>query len=575
MKTQTHHHQILKISVVCLIGLLLPLAAPGQVLSQLLVLEGDAAPGTTTDFHGFFSPSIDNSGRVGFRAHVGGTGSFHDEAVYLQSGATLSLYQRGGTVANGGNVVPGSAVTIYRVFDSSVVLDNDGQAVFRSWMWQSGAEQGFGFFTGTEMADVQWYAGFDFAKASNKEVPGVAEEAWYERVPPANFAFNQPSYNNGNLAFRANMIDENNDVIGSGIWVGGVSNNSSDLHENLGLVARTGDAAPGMGAINGAFSDFIASVETSAPPVNDSGMVAFAATAATDEGDRRGVWAGSPGNLEAVAIPGQAAPGVPGNTFASAAASFYNPGMVSLNNNGTLVFPQLLTGPGTGSTNNVALYTLLDDTLSLLARRGNAIPGAGTAQVNFQVFNPPVVNDQDIFAFHSTLSGADVTASDDQGIFSGALGGLQLIARKGDQAPGMAEGILFDNMGIRLALNNQGDIVFLADLRENGDPAGHGLFAWAAQIGELALIAHTGQEVEVAPGDFRTISALNMRFGSGGSDGRARGLNDSGQLVYWAQFSDNTEALFTAQIIPEPSTVVLLVLAGLGVLLLRHRHRAG
>lgn len=554
------------------LALATPAPATDKVVSELLVLEGDSAPGTDTEFHGFFTPSIDNNGRIGFRSKVGGTGSFQAEAIYLHENGTLSLFQRGGTAAQGGTVPPDTAVPRYRVFDTSVVLADDGQAVFRSWLWNASAEQGYAFFTGTEINDVQWFAGFDFANSTNKEVPGIVEEGWYRRTPPSNFGLNHPAYHNGRLSFRAHMVDDEGTVFGTGLWVGPVSTNENDLHENLGLVARTGDAAPGMESINGTFTNFLTTTATSAPPVNASGEIIFAGTASTDEGDRIGVWAGTVGNLEAVAIPGQEAPGIPDNTFASPAASFFNPGMVSINNNGTLVFAQLVEGTGTGSGNNVALYTRLDDQLTLLARRGDAIPGAGADDVRFQTFNRPLVNDNDIFVFHSSLSGGDVTSSNNQGIFSGPLGDLQLIARKGDQAPGLSEGILFDDFHIHLAFNNLGEIAFLADLQQNEEPAGHGLFAWAAQIGELAVIAHTGQEIEVAPGDFRTIAELDMLFGSGGSDGFARSLNDSGQLVYWTRFTDDSEALFTAQIIPEPSAALLL-LAGLGALLFRRRNQ--
>ena len=60
----------------------------------------------------------------------------------------------------------------------------------------------------------------------------------------------------------------------------------------------------------------------------------------------------------------------------------------------------------------------------------------------------------------------------------------------------------------------------------------------------MQLIARAGDQMEVAPDDFRTISELNFTSASGNNDGLSSGFNDLGQLVYWARFTDSSEGVF-------------------------------
>jgi hypothetical protein len=52
--------------------------------------------------------------------------------------------------------------------------------------------------------------------------------------------------------------------------------------------------------------------------------------------------------------------------------------------------------------------------------------------------------------------------------------------------------------------------------------------------------------LEVAPGDFRTLSDLNFATASGNSDGRSSGFNNLGQLVFWASFTDGSQGVFVS-----------------------------
>lgn len=539
------------------VGLLCAPLLQAQPVSQApIALSGDDAPGTDLDFFRFFNPSIDNNGRVGARIRIGNDSDFSNETLYTYQGGTWQLFQRGGTASNPGDTPPGGGSDNYRSFDSEFVMDDSGLAAYRAIYWNP--NQGNAFAQGTGPSDVAWIAGYNEDVAS-KEVPGLPEPGWFRRNTSADFQ--QPTYNNGILALRAKTIDSDGvDIpLGRGIWVGTVSSDPTDLHASLQVLAIDGMAAPGS-------TQNFANPDTRIA-INSSGEAIFFSFL-DGGGNHRGFWGGTPGNVVAVAAPGQAAPetGEPDNVFSTTSNVA---GSNSINSHGTMVFQQVITGTNTPSSSNSVLYTRLDGDLRLLARQNDQVPGSGSDDVRFDIFGKTSLNDNNIFAFRSTLKGSDVTEGvDDQAIFRGPLHGLQMLARRGEQAPGLASGILFDNLSLTLALNTLDDVVFLADLTDGVDIVGSGIFAFTNQDG-LFNVAHTGQVMEVAPGDFRTIADLDLWLGTGGADGQVRSLNDNGELVYRVEFTDGSSAIYLAAI-PEPSTALLLAF-GLAPLFCRRR----
>jgi hypothetical protein len=92
-----------------------------------------------------------------------------------------------------------------------------------------------------------------------------------------------------------------------------------------------------------------------------------------------------------------------------------------------------------------------------------------------------------------------------------------------------------------LALNDAGQLAFTAQLTDNSSSL------WATDVaGSLHLIARKGGQLEVAPGDFRTVNALAFAGGAGTSDGRRLGFNNSGQLAFSANFTDNSTGIFVS-----------------------------
>ena len=87
----------------------------------------------------------------------------------------------------------------------------------------------------------------------------------------------------------------------------------------------------------------------------------------------------------------------------------------------------------------------------------------------------------------------------------------------------------------------------------------------------MQLIAHTGTDLEISPGDIRTIALLKLHAGGSSEDGYLSAFNDTGQLSFGIGFTDGSEAIVVATVIPEPSTSCLVMVGGLCVALLRVR----
>ena len=155
-------------------------------------------------------------------------------------------------------------------------------------------------------------------------------------------------------------------------------------------------------------------------------------------------------------------------------------------------------------------------------------------------------NDAGQIAFITEIAGAGVDATNNEGIWSGKPNELALVARRGDPAPGTSSGVHFSDLDYP-TLNGSGQIAFRAALNGSGVGSTNDRGIWATDRNwRLRLIARAGDQLEVAPGDFRTLSDINFSSASGNSDGRSSGFNNLGQLVYWASFMDGSQGVFVS-----------------------------
>jgi hypothetical protein len=381
--------------------------------------------------------------------------------------------------------------------------------------------------------------------------------------------FSRPVLNNtGQTAFGAQLtgsgVDSAND---RGIW--------SEGSGALSLVARAGSPAPGT-PVGVSFG----SIETLRPVLNQAGQIAFHATLAgsgVNSTNNESIWSDRSGSLAPVARGGDHAPGTLDGVYFRA-FRFSGPSSnerLALNNHGHSAFHATLIGSGINATNDAGIWSEGAGTLALVARSGSQ--AAGTASgVNFNELSYPVLNDAGQTAFQASLAGSGVDATNSEGVWLTVSGNLTLIARDGDHAPGTLDGVNFGGAGapsrFQPQLNDAGQVAFHASLTDGGSGI------WATdRSGALQLVARTGDQLEVAPGDFRTISQLNGLAAqlTGNSDGRPSSFNNLGQIAFSASFTDSSSGVFVSNhvAIPEPSTLLLL-LGSLAVLWRRRGPRS-
>jgi hypothetical protein len=174
--------------------------------------------------------------------------------------------------------------------------------------------------------------------------------------------------------------------------------------------AMSGNAAPGGGNYN----NF-----PTGPVVNAAGQVAFVSSL-TGGSSSQGIFVGTVGSMQAVALQGNAAP-VGGNY------SDFGSATPALNHFGQLAFYANLTGGS--STNGIFVGTPgainADALQGLLAPAGNGATFSGFG-------NSFGFNGLDQVAFLGNLTGTGVTSANNQGLYVASPGGLVEVTRKGD-----------------------------------------------------------------------------------------------------------------------------------------------
>lgn len=351
-----------------------------------------------------------------------------------------------------------------------------------------------------------------------------------------------PSINaGGTVAFAANLSPEIFGIYtGSGgstttITQGFISSNSfyNPVINDSDTVAY-GERSPGLrnvGALNVKSSNgamitidsFSSRLFTSySPVINNAGTVAFSATSQ-----------GSP--APGVFLFSQDISISSGNsttTIARTSDPFFSAlGNPALNDSGSVAFSADLDAGGSGifTSSGGPIATLIDSSGPFSRFRGTAI------------------NDSNTVAF---LADLDAGGS---GIFTSSGGAITTVADTSGP---------FSSFGVgSTAINDSGTVAFLANL----DAGGAGIFTGLDSVVDQVI----------ATGDLlfgSTVTSLSFS---------KTGLNNSGQVAFFARLANGTEGIFRAnpasepsppQSVPEPASVLgLLVSGALGVSSLRQR----
>ena len=299
----------------------------------------------------------------------------------------------------------------------------------------------------------------------------------------------------GNVAFRGFLEVGTGDASAS---------NDVGLWTPQGLVAREGDPAPGgsPGQVYGFFR----------PTLSPHGQLALTGEFAvgvggTSNSDNVALWGpDGAGGQSLVAREGAAAPGTAGAVF-----SLLN--NLEVNDAGQVAFNGTL-GSGIGDvdgTNQHGIWRTGPGGPELVVRSGEQAPDTPSG-AELMSIGDPFLNGAGAVAFDGVLrTGAGgVTSSNNRGVWrSTAGGGFELIARSGDQAPGLPTGTTY-GLPLLVAQNETNDVAIVSS-RTSGTvvfgPDG---------AGGLTPVARTGSQAPGTPPGAEFASFSNILLNDAG-----------------------------------------------------------
>jgi len=479
-------------------------------------------------------------------------GAPYVESLRVMFPAALDGSPRGTVDGLWGQGANGSLQLLARKGDPAPGLPGQSFSSFDSWVFhnqdiQPGPRATISATTDGGLAGV-WRGpagGLQLMAAQGAAAPGTNDASTFA-------SFSDVRGTGFHAAFRAELA---NAPAGkqSGIWWG----TPGDVR----LAARTGEPAPGAAGAN--FTAFGA--PTMLFPAN--GEIAFQATLDTPTA-AQGIWWGLPGGIQIVHRSGDQVPGagvgVAFDTFGSPQAT---PIDVNLQE---LVFTATHKGSGVNDGNNAGLFGGDRKAPVLVARTGDAAPGA--AGLHFARLDDPVVSGFRI-GFKAALAGQGANASNDDSVWVAQTGNqpsLTMLAREGQPAPG-APGAVFASFETPAPFFTP---VFVATLAGPGvdDSNDRGIWSLLSSLQtQPTLILREGDQFTVAPGDVRTIERLVVAPTHTQYGGESTWTPASRYITFAADFTDGSSGVFTYNFVPEPAVATWLLAAP--ALLLRRRRR--
>lgn len=232
-----------------------------------------------------------------------------------------------------------------------------------------------------------------------------------------------------------------------------------------------------------------------------------------------------PGEYRVVAMQGEPAVGA-GTGVVFGSADFAS---AAINDAGQVAFKAGLAGPGVDSGNDVGVWLKGAGTLEMVARKGEPAPGCGPGVV-FESLGGPRLNEAGIVGLSAILSGPAVDETNDVALFAYRGGTLELVAREGDPAAGIADATYAQ---VRFGgLDSAGRIVFGAPLAGPGVTADNDTGLWIGAPGDVVLLAREGDTAPTEPptifgplpvGEIATNDAGHVAFVSGNAIWSNRG----------------------------------------------------
>jgi len=503
---------------------------PAAAAIRSVVIQGDAVPGFPDGsvFYDIHSDTIsmNNSGQTTFTAFIK-SGSTYYESLWHENSGTLSLINRSG------DQPPGTTGDVtFQLFKNPNINDT-GMVAFVAQLQGSGVvypTNDVGVWKGAPGSVSLVARAGDAAPGSSGDTLGRN----FASTVNDTVAFNS----SGQIAFYNNL---NGSSGRDSLW--------KETASGLTMLARLGGAVPGF--TDAAYGFFWGGI-----PLNNNGDLALfpSITGTFDWTHLTGTYlvqkAGNGSITTKYTAYMTAAPGVPGKKFQSFATGDQN---YDINASGQLVFYAALEyGDGVDHTNISGIWSDASGSLSLVARQGSQAPDTPTGAVFGASFSPLAMNDagQVVFAANLETGAGGVDTDNNQCIWLETGGVLNLIARSGERAPGTPDGVLFNSQFITYGINSSGQVYFLASLRGPGIDNSNSYGIWLYDpAGGLSLVVRGDDEVTLTSGKTVTFTNLvpyNLSSCSGGSDGRARYFNNTGEIAFIGETAQYGRGFFIA-----------------------------
>lgn len=502
--------------------MMLPAVAQASNGLRTVAISGQAAPGTGVGLFSTFSPPVINDrGETAFFGNLRSTSqvpSTAREGIWSEGGGGgLKLLARQGSAAPG---TPAGVTFSGLNRLEGPVINDAGHTAFAATISGAGvnAVNGTGIWSSaTGTVAIEMRTG-DIAPGTTDQFRGIGDN------------FNPDGVglllsNSGKIAFQGTLYASSNTT--EGIWSGGGGT-------PLSLLARTGSPSS-LG--NAKFAYLMSS---NGPVMNGLGQVAFHANM-TNSSAVGAIWSQRGGNgLQLAAKTGDSAPGTAaGVVFGN---FYFHPGQ---NDSGHIGFTASITGPGVNASNSAGVWSDSGGTLHLVARQGDFTPGGVPIGAGF---SERVMNEKGEMAFVN-----------ENGIFSEGGGhGLRSIARYNQPVPNMP-GVVFGGIDFTHApiLNGLGQTAFLAPLNGVGVTVANDAAIFAEDLsGNLRTIVREGSQIDVSDDPqtpiLKTVQFLQFVGQSGNNDSRRSGMNDLGQVAFYALFTDSTAGVFVSDLVAAP-----------------------
>lgn len=216
--------------------------------------------------------------------------------------------------------------------------------------------------------------------------------------------------------------------------------------------------------------------------------------------------------------------------------------MISINNQDDAVFGASLD-TSSFLIDDTNKYVLVSTHRGKIAQSGDTL--AGVADRHLASFGQPLLNTQGDVAFGASLRSASDPLVNEGSTLRHTADGLEVLLRPGDKLPHRQALISY---ATPVAMNGRGDVLIRTFAGETG------LWMYVEELDRVVNVIEIGQDIELVPGDVRTVKnfsyASDSGFASGGEDGRPEFFNDQRQVALRVVFSDNSTAVLRRQVTP-------------------------